>query len=157
MTDIIAAMLTPAVMINVCGLLLLSTANRNSRVIDRIRHINVELIRGNVSEEVCINYRKQLILFKRRSKILKNALMINYTALLLFIITSLSIFLSAYWELNPVITLVFLLSGFAALALFAGLLIREGSIHFETTALDMELAAFFTEQTDDGKDEREKS
>ncbi|MBN2727524.1 DUF2721 domain-containing protein, partial [Candidatus Mcinerneyibacteriota bacterium] len=42
--ELIAAMLTPAVMINVCGLLLLSTANRNSRIIDRIRQINVLLI-----------------------------------------------------------------------------------------------------------------
>ena len=157
MTDIIAAMLTPAVMINVCGLLLLSTANRNSRVIDRIRHINVQLIREKAPEEVCANYRKQLKLFKRRSKILKNALMINYTALLLFIVTSLSIFLSVYWGLNPIFTLVFLLGGFAALALFAGLLIREGSIHFDTTALDMELAALFTDKPVKKKARREKS
>ena len=157
MTDFIAAMLTPAVMINVCGLLLLSTANRNSRIIDRIRHINVQLIREKAPEEICANYRRQLALFKRRSKILKNALMINYTALLLFTMTSLSIFLSAYWKVNPIFTLFFLLGGFLALAVFAALLIREGSIHFDTTALDMELAVIFMEKPDEKKEKGEKS
>lgn len=157
MNELIAAMLTPAVMINVCGLLLLSTANRNSRIIDRIRQINVLLIQDSAPEEACANYRRQLGLFRRRSRILKNALLINYIALLLFIMTSLSIFLSAYWTLNPHFSLFFLLGGFSALALFALLLIREGSIHFDTTALDMELAVLFMEGRERKREKREKS
>jgi hypothetical protein len=96
MKDLVAAMLTPAVMINVCGLLLLSTANRNSRIIDRIRMLNSQLLNGELSREAMDNYNNQLLLFKKRAKIIKNSLILNYSALLMFILTSLTIYLAVH-------------------------------------------------------------
>jgi len=151
MKDLVAAMLTPAVMINVCGLLLLSTANRNSRIIDRIRMLNSQLLNGELSREAMDNYNNQLLLFKKRAKIIKNSLILNYSALLMFILTSLTIYLAVHGFLSETFVLLFLLSGFFILALYAGFLIWEGSIHFETTALDIELAKTMLKKKTGGK------
>jgi hypothetical protein len=138
MNDFLSLMLTPSIMIAVCASLLISTTNRNTRVIERIRQIN-RIILGDLYKlpnAMLENYKKQIQLFRKRSFLIRKALFLNYLALLFFILTSLSA-VAIKWHLKYLPVTFFVLGMFFLLA-FTILLIRESMINFETTELDIE-------------------
>lgn len=97
--DILSAMITPAVLILASGSLILTTSNRLSRVIDRVRELAAELGPTATTDATPLPpdpERKTLIadLLKRsvsRARLLQRALASLYWALSLFVATSITI------------------------------------------------------------------
>ncbi len=93
----LSAMITPAIFMTVCGSLIISTSNRVSRVVDRIRELNErldQLRRGTELDfvpERIKNFVQQLSWLEDRSSRIRIALAALYLAMAAFIGTSLAV------------------------------------------------------------------
>jgi threonine/homoserine/homoserine lactone efflux protein len=95
---VLTAMITPAVLISACAALIFSTATRMGRVIDRVRFLSgrfEELSRHPeaddlAAERLALIY-SQLERQARRARLIQRALVAFYTALGVFVATSLAI------------------------------------------------------------------
>lgn len=95
---ILSSMITPAVLILASGSLILTTSQRLSRVIDRVRKISVEFTEMETKQEQdahIVNKRKILYSLLRKSalrcRLLTRAMTILYVSLGFFVATSLTI------------------------------------------------------------------
>lgn len=147
--ELITSVLTPAVMINVCALLLISTTNRNSRIRDRIRNMNNTLIHDKIdlNRDVIENYVKQLKYFKKRGRLIKKAMTFNYMAFFSFVVTTLLLFFEKFLGLSIIFSVITLLLGLAFLFAYAVILIKESRINFITANLDAELTEKMLDDT----------
>lgn len=117
--SVIQAMLSPAVMISCCGLLLLTLTPKLGRVIDRIRLLNQEKIsiaKKSKLEDIekerldSIGHQNDMLVF--RAQLLKRSTGATLLAILFFVITSVLIGLSFVLSINLVtLTLVAFLVG----------------------------------------------
>src|SRR3982750_380668 len=89
---ILSSMITPAVLILATGSLIMTTSQRLSRVIERVRKISQEFTQIDKSnDEESTNETKRIILYTllkksaRRSKLLTRAMTILYLSLGLFV------------------------------------------------------------------------
>ncbi|TYB32233.1 MAG: DUF2721 domain-containing protein [Candidatus Mcinerneyibacterium aminivorans] len=148
--ELITSVLTPAVMINVCALLLISTTNRNSRIRDRIRNMNNTLIHDKIdlNRDVINNYIEQLKYFKERGRLIKKAMTFNYMAFFSFVVTTLFLFFEKFLGFSIIFSVVTLLLGLVFLFAYAVILIKESRINFITTNLDAELTEKMLDDTD---------
>jgi hypothetical protein len=95
--QILAAMITPAVLISACGTLVFSTANRLSRVVDRVRSLADQVERmglttgGSGSTAKKELFLDQLSRLSRRVLLLRSALSSFYVAIGLFVSTSIAV------------------------------------------------------------------
>ena len=116
-------MVTPAVMISACGLLLLSVSNKLGRIVDRIRDLNAEdrklVAAGEAARRQSI--RNQIDLLLRRTVMLRNACGLLYLAVAVFALTSLCVGLSGAAHVFAVLMLVLFVAGLAAVV-WAGIL-----------------------------------
>lgn len=94
--SILSAMITPAVLILASGSLILTTSNRLTRVVDRVREMVTEV--EQLDEQTSPHREeKRLLLFAqleratRRARLLQHAMARLYLALAVFIATSVSI------------------------------------------------------------------
>ena len=92
--DIIQAMLSPAVMISACGLILLTLVPRLGRVIDRIRLLSAEKreiqkVEGSSKRIQVIDQQIKILL--KRSQLLKLSSQFLFFAILLFVVCSILI------------------------------------------------------------------
>jgi hypothetical protein len=89
--QLIVQMVSPAVMVSACGLMLLGLGNRYGRVIDRIRAFSGEWRelkkRGDDADRLHTLEMQLLDLF-RRGKLLRNAVLFFYVAIFLFVVCS---------------------------------------------------------------------
>lgn len=128
--QIIQLMLAPAVMINACGLLLLSINNKYSIVVNRIRILNEEKRKltsqmGGVSPSTDDNIRlesiaNQIKYLVIRGRLVKNAVIFFIIAIASFVLTSLLIGILSFLtisQLNFFIIASFLLG---MIAIFIG-------------------------------------
>jgi len=130
--DVLAAMITPAVLISASGMLVLSTSNRLGRVVDRIRKL-IELAEDLPDESASVEVveKRSLIAdqvgwLTQRLQLLQSALIIFYGSIGLLVGSSLTVGLSAaaYGALSWVpITLA--LIGATGLMTGAVILLRE--------------------------------
>jgi hypothetical protein len=145
-TRIIGGVLTPAIMVSCCGLLLLSLQNKYGRIIDRIRQFNTEK-RTLLTKEVLTDtdktrlesIKKQLEILVKRGKYQKNATLCLYIGVISFVMTSIIIALSfGISTVTMLAILTFGLGMFLVLvgAIFAALEIR---ISYRTTLLEIEV------------------
>jgi hypothetical protein len=95
---ILSSMITPAVLILATGSLIMTTSQRLSRVIERVRKLSQEFmhIDKNPDNESVNNNKRQILytLLKKsamRSKLLTRAMIFLYISLSLFVATSLAI------------------------------------------------------------------
>jgi hypothetical protein len=95
---ILSSMITPAVLILATGSLIMTTSQRLSRVIERVRKISQEFMQIDKSQDQeSTNETKRRILYTllrksaRRSKLLTRAMTLLYLSLGLFVATSLTI------------------------------------------------------------------
>ena len=94
--DILAAMITPAVLISASGTLALSTSNRLARVVDRVRTLAAEAERrqAHTSEQSKtwrIVMTDQVSKLSERALLLRSAMFALYLAIGLLVLTSISI------------------------------------------------------------------
>ncbi len=92
-SHILTSMITPAVLISACGTLIFSTSARLGRIFDRVNVMKSEVeavITGTISfpEERMKHLRGQIVLQRRRAKLIQKAMASLYTATLLFVASS---------------------------------------------------------------------
>jgi len=145
-TRIIGGILTPAIMVSCCGLLLLSLQNKYGRIIDRIRQFNTEK-RTLLTKEVITDIdkirlesiKRQLEILVKRGKYQKNATLCLYIGVIFFVVTSIGIALG--FKISAIPMFAILTFGLGMLlvlvgAIFAALEIR---ISYRTTLLEIEI------------------
>jgi hypothetical protein len=104
---VLSSMITPAVLILASGSLIMTTSQRLSRVIERVRKISQEFMQIEKSHDIeSANETKRRILYTllkksaRRSKLLTRAMTLLYLSLGLFVATSLTIGVVAVIDLK---------------------------------------------------------
>ena len=85
----IAAAVTPAVMVSACGLVALGLDNQISRMANRLRELAREHRSGSATEARRAAVAAQVAVLDRRHSLYFRALILNYSALLAFVLTSL--------------------------------------------------------------------
>jgi hypothetical protein len=85
----IAVAVTPAVMVSACGLVALGLDNQVSRMSARLRDLSSRYRALAPGDEKRRLVRSQIELFDLRHRILTRALLLDYAALFLFVLTSL--------------------------------------------------------------------
>jgi threonine/homoserine/homoserine lactone efflux protein len=95
---VLTAMITPTVLVSACGALIFSTSTRLGRVVDRVRNLSTrfeELARHPEADEMADD-RRQLLFAQldrqtSRARLIQRAMVAFYTALGVFITTSVAI------------------------------------------------------------------
>jgi hypothetical protein len=130
--EILAAMITPAVLISACGTLVLSTSNRLGRVVDRIRKLMTEAegfpdeaATGELVEKRAL-VADQIGFLTLRLRLLQTALIFFYASIGLLVGSSLTVGLSvtANGALGWV-PIALALVGATGLMVGSGILVRE--------------------------------
>ena len=147
-SEVLGAMITPAVLISASGVLVLSTSNRVSRTVDRVRALGAEVERLQVStESASANEAKRKLLadqlsqLSERAVLLRSAMTALYTAIGLLVGTSILVGIVALlqWRYSSLPVVV----GFAgACALLYGslLLVREARLAVRSTLQEVSFA-----------------
>jgi len=141
----LTAMITPALFMTANGSLIISTSNRMSRIVDRIRQLNQEgdeLGRGEKSldfgddrlEHVVV----QLDRMVRRSDLIRLALTLLYLAMSLFVGTSLTMAVDALLA-NPIVAVptTLAITGVSLMLAACLLLVRETRIALRNNRLEI--------------------
>ena len=81
-------MITPSVLISAAGLLVLSTSNRLSRVVDRVRVVAAKVNEIRQNPESANPFLEQIARLSKRAILLRSALTSLYISITLFVITS---------------------------------------------------------------------
>jgi hypothetical protein len=123
--EVLSAMITPSVLISAAGLLVLSTSNRLSRVVDRVR-VLAEHVKDTSPDKSADFITEQVSRLSKRAILLRSALTSLYIAITLFVTTSilLGVLSVLKWEYGwvPIVTA---LIGSASLLYGSILLISE--------------------------------
>jgi len=146
-TDVLAAMITPALLISASGTLVLSTSNRLSRVVDRVRVLirDAEGLEGEEhdarGEQRRFLIANQLTSLTKRALLLRSALAALYSAIGLLVATSVNVgvltMLRLRWVLPPTLLAI---TGSCALLWGSLLLVREGRLAIGSTLEEMNYA-----------------
>src|SRR5262245_9002113 len=95
-------MITPAVLISACGALIFSTSSRLGRVIDRVRALSAkfEQVAKNPEDDEMFEERRALIFSQldrqtSRARLIQRAMTAYYTALGIFVATTVAIAIAA--------------------------------------------------------------
>jgi hypothetical protein len=143
-TNLLSAMITPALLISAGGTLVLSTSNRLSRVVERVRILarDAEQLAPTDLSEALQRKRalivSQLRSLAKRAVILRSALGALYTAIGFLVATSIAVgLLTLFPQANvwPAIGLALL--GAVALLWGSVLLVREGRLAIQSTLEEM--------------------
>ncbi len=151
-SEILGAMITPAVLISACGVLVLSTSNRVSRTVDRVRSLAAEVERLQMSRETSpapsqkISSRRkhvaeQLAQLSKRAILLRSAMTALYSAIGLLVGTSILVGVVALlqWQYSS-LPVVVGFSGACALLYGSLLLVREARLAVYSTLQEVSFA-----------------
>ncbi|MEO8276807.1 MAG: DUF2721 domain-containing protein [Thermoanaerobaculia bacterium] len=130
-TPLLAAMVTPAVLISAAGTLIFSTASRLARIVDRARVLGRELEELDgapdtpFADEKRSEIERQFAIRARRSRLVQRAVTGFYVALGFFVATTILIGLASFLPIDPLLPSIAAMAG--TLVLFFGCieLIRE--------------------------------
>ena len=143
---VLTAMITPAVLISASGTMILSTSTRLGRVVDRVRSLSDRLRQLSASDEKLEFFQEeramlydQLDKLTSRSRLLQRAMTAFYLAVGVFVATSVSIGLVAFFR-GRVAWLPVALGLIGACFLFYGsmLAIFEARLALSTTHAEMD-------------------
>jgi hypothetical protein len=157
---VLAAMITPALLISASGTFILSTSSRLGRVVDRVRALSErieELIHGGdemeMREERQAMYIQQMGQLSTRSHLLQRSLTFFYFASGMFVLTSVAIgmisFVNERWHIHWV---PLALGIVGALAMLVGsiLLVREANLAVHSLEEEMAFLATLVQRHDQG-------
>ena len=127
----------PVILISGVGLLLLSMTNRFARIIDRSRQLAEALRRGAPEDRE--RYLSQLRILSRRARLVRAAIALATTSLLLTAILVITLFLAALmgWEVAGLLVAIFIA---CLLSLTASLILFLFDINVSLKALKLEIA-----------------
>ena len=104
---VLTAMITPAVLISACGALIFSTSSRLGRVIDRVRTLSerFQQLAADPDKDEMFEERRQLIFTQldrqtSRARLIQRAMVAFYSALGVFVATSVAIALISAFASN---------------------------------------------------------
>ena len=143
-SEVLGAMITPAVLISASGTLVLSTSNRLTRVVDRVRSLAGEaeqLHRGESSSEALRSalIAEQIPLLSARALLLRSALTAFYLAIGLLVTTSIAVgVVAALKWVYGWVPVVSGLAGGCALLYGSLLLVREARLAIGFTLKEMD-------------------
>lgn len=145
--EVLGAMITPAVLISASGTLVLSTSNRLSRVVDRVRVLSAEAERGRPVPGPGIPARRaaligsQLNQLAKRVILLRTAMTTLYVAIGLLVATSIGVAVVVLlaWQ-NSLVAVLPGISGACALLYGSLLLVREARLAVVSTLEEMAYA-----------------
>jgi hypothetical protein len=147
--EVLGAMITPAVLISAGGTLVLSTSNRLSRVVDRVRVLAADADRlepagGPVSQREAQKHQligNQLRDLSRRAVLLRSAIAALYVAIALLIMTSLGVgIFTAFGFDYSFIPISLGMFGTCGLLWATTLLVREARLAISSTLEEMAVA-----------------
>jgi hypothetical protein len=145
-SEVLGGMITPALLISACGTLVLSTSNRLSRVVDRVRVLTAEVERTREDGHPRITSRRAVLIAHQLEQLTTRALLLRasmtalYTSIVLLISTSLGVGLAVLLNSRYTIPVAFALAGASALLYGSILLIREARAAVVSTLEEMEYA-----------------
>ena len=138
--EVLSAMITPAVLISASGTLVLSTSNRLSRVVDRVRTIarDAAAVQRDANAAGAAGQRESIVrqvrALTQRVTFLRTALSVLYAAIGMFIATSIAVgIVSALGVDAGWLPVTLALIGAGALLYASGLLVREARLAVITT------------------------
>ncbi|HKI60997.1 MAG TPA: DUF2721 domain-containing protein [Mariprofundaceae bacterium] len=140
----------PVIVISGVGLILLSMTNRFARVIDRSRDL-AAVLRNDANCEAH-QVQRQLHILARRGRLLRLAIELASTSLLLAAALVITLFLAALLELDAalLITALFVL---CMLSLIAGLVFFLADVNVSLSALKLETGAAAPKNESDKQDD----
>lgn len=143
--EVLGAMITPAVLISASGTLVLSTSNRLSRVVDRVRVLSAEAESWRGTAETEALKRRRLLVaaqverLSERAVMLRTSLTTLYAAIGLLVATSIGVGLVALFEWRYSWLPVGLgLAGSCALLFGSLLLVREARLAIGSTLEELD-------------------
>lgn len=146
---ILTAMITPAVLISACAALIFSTATRLGRVIDRVRVLSAkfeELAKNPQADEMA-EERRTLIFVQlerqmSRARLIQRAMVAFYTALGVFVATSVAIAgVNAFARSYTYVAVAFGIGGTLFMLYGSVLLIVESRLALHAILTEMEFVA----------------
>jgi hypothetical protein len=149
--EVLGAMITPAVLISAGGTLVLSTSNRLSRVVDRVRVLSADVERlaphvpqAEATAERAVKHRlisRQLQDLAQRALWLRSAIAALYVSIALLIATSLGVgFLAAFGVSYVWLPISLGMLGTLGLLWATSYLVREARLAISSTFEEMEYA-----------------
>lgn len=146
--DVLGAMITPAVLISAGGTLVLSTSNRLSRVVDRVRVLAADaeqLVEEQSVRSSLVHKRQligsQLLSLSRRALLLRSAIAALYVAIGFLIATSIGVgIFTAFGFDYSWIPITLGMLGTGGLLWSTGLLVREAQLAISSTLEEMQYA-----------------
>lgn len=132
----IAAAVTPAVMMSACGLLALGLDNQVARMSARLRDLAREWRELPPPSPRRALVGDQIAVLDRRHGLYSKALLLNYGALLAFVVTSLLWLSQAWWGVPQELPLVVFGLGVAMLAAMAVLVIASVTLARSTIEVE---------------------
>jgi hypothetical protein len=146
--EVLGAMITPAVLISAGGTLVLSTSNRLSRVVDRVRVLAADAERLDREESARSSFvhKRQLIVsqlrdLSRRALLLRSAIAALYVAIGFLIATSIGVgILTALGFDYSWLPITLGMLGTGGLLWATGLLVREAQLAIASTLEEMRYA-----------------
>jgi hypothetical protein len=151
-SEILGAMITPAVLISACGVLVLSTSNRVGRTVDRVRALAAEVERlqmsraifSALSQKECSRRKhvaNQLAQLSKRAVLLRSAMTALYSAIGLLVGTSILVGVVALlqWQYSS-LPVVLGFAGASALLYSSLLLVREARLALCSTLQEVAFA-----------------
>lgn len=140
-SEVLSAMITPALLISASGTLVLSTSNRLSRVVDRVRLLSNDADR--LPAETAFDAKRRLIASQlsdlvARALILRSALAVLYMAIGFLVATSIGAgFLAALGLGYAWVPIGLAMFGACALLWGSVLLVREGRLAIASTLAEV--------------------
>lgn len=120
--DVIQAMITPGILVSSCGLLLLGTNNKYSLIIGRVRSLNEELRKPEISVERRESLKKQLPQLAHRMRFVRNAVFSYSVAVLFLVVVMMLIGASSYTSNGIFQTLISIVFFMSVLSMLAGII-----------------------------------
>ena len=141
-TEVISAIVTPAILILACSSLIAATANRQSRLLERVRDLTNEI--DELREKETLGDKRdffvaQLLKAARRTKFIQQAMLYLYLSLAALILTSVAVgIISAAGVINTYISLTTIFISLSFLFYASFLLIRESRIALKAVNDEMD-------------------
>jgi len=126
----------PVIVISGAGLVLLSMTNRFGRIIDRARSLGESIRSGSLSETHLIY--SQLLILTRRARLLRLAIALTSTSLLLAAFLVIALFLIVLLDFEAASLIIVIFSSCMA-TLIVGLLFFIADINVSLAALKLEI------------------
>jgi len=148
---LLSAMITPAVLISACGTLIFSTANRLSRIVDRVRVLGDLIAQLYTKKELDFREERrqeldrQLSYYATRGRLIQHALTSIYAALGIFVGTTIAIGLVAWVSVISWLPTALGIVGTLVLFYACVLLIAEARVALKSVNQEMEFALKLSE------------